>query len=624
MRGENFRYDFGSKGHKPNEIEICKNNIKEAIKLINEYNIRKMNPSRVQQLIRLYNRYCSDYGSIEYSDDKHNMNLVALPYIAKRAGDQLQVLSCRQSIYYEEFTAPIQCVFWTIDRVAAAFAIMLGIPVVLQLPLKNAEIYLPNRAFLETLTIRLNQMLNPPAVGGNICTRQMFDTHKFGLVDTNCFLKLFLELCNPYSDIYDPFTLLDVINYTIFRTENIVDDIFLNENNILVNHNEVFPNTGTKYPHSIIISLYINGHIHVIQKTPEGFNMEYSIQGRGSQSIDINAIITELIHVDGQYFNYIIKTRSNADNVITALPAALPAAKSSEINMTNVNKKSTVRTIRNYNGTEYYFMLNGSVVNPTSGLVDAIIYDNGVLHNPINNEPIQQTVNGLNYYVRLIDNQIYLLGPDMKYYLPTPSGNLVRQGGRRQRKARKMNGGGNNFYKEWEETLVTSKLKENIFINFIQLLSICENQYFLHRDSADNFYTYNSKCQLRHGGHTQNELMAFISSLIIIYKKCKKDNSSNKIKEFIFLFSYFPIILKSITKLNNEYIITELESYIGSWFNHNNFFTKLISQAPNFIQNVRRINIANFQNVLTLITETYERNMNDIHKIIENKMRMNI
>ena len=71
--------------------------------------------------------------------------------IKKRLGDQLQVASCKKRIRYTtsaggtiEYGGDLPAVFWSFDRVAVAYAILLGIPCVQEFVNGNVHIYLPN------------------------------------------------------------------------------------------------------------------------------------------------------------------------------------------------------------------------------------------------------------------------------------------------------------------------------------------------------------------------------------------------------------------------------------------------------------------------------------------------
>jgi len=89
---------------------------------------------------------------------------IASHLIKKRLGDQLQVASCKKRIKYRnaagasiEYGGDLPCVFWSFDRVAIAYAILLGIPCVQEFVNGNVNIYIPRTQ------------------GGGACTRAKLD-----------------------------------------------------------------------------------------------------------------------------------------------------------------------------------------------------------------------------------------------------------------------------------------------------------------------------------------------------------------------------------------------------------------------------------------------------------------
>jgi hypothetical protein len=85
--------------------------------------------------------------SIRYPDVNILKKLASI-FLKKRCGDQLQVLSCLRPIVYEggrTYGGESPCVFWSYDRLAIAFAILKGIPCVLEKPcgiVENARVYI--------------------------------------------------------------------------------------------------------------------------------------------------------------------------------------------------------------------------------------------------------------------------------------------------------------------------------------------------------------------------------------------------------------------------------------------------------------------------------------------------
>lgn len=77
---------------------------------------------------------------------------IASHLIKKRLGDQLQVASCQKRIKYRnvagasiEYGGDLPAVFWSFDRVAIAYAILLNIPCVQEFVNGNVRIYLPRK-----------------------------------------------------------------------------------------------------------------------------------------------------------------------------------------------------------------------------------------------------------------------------------------------------------------------------------------------------------------------------------------------------------------------------------------------------------------------------------------------
>jgi hypothetical protein len=116
--------------------------------------------------------YCAAlHGNKEFTNegpwgDSTLLRTMAIHLMKKRHGDQFQVRSCAEPINYRhkvlgevEFGGREKpCVFWSVDQLAIAFAIFLGIPCVYQLANKNVTVYLPSKK---------NQVQE-----GGACTRQ--------------------------------------------------------------------------------------------------------------------------------------------------------------------------------------------------------------------------------------------------------------------------------------------------------------------------------------------------------------------------------------------------------------------------------------------------------------------
>jgi hypothetical protein len=168
-------------------------------------------------------------------DDVPLLRLMAIHLMKKRHGDQLQVKSCLEEIAYERdgkqlvFGGKTPCVFWSYDRLAIAFAILLHIPCVHQMPNKNVMVYLPKR------------MEEGGAQGGGACTRANLEhtaaelsTTSEALMDeinrdTDClkrYVELHLEIDKiQYSPIYLLY-LLKLKKMTVANLGEISDDVF--------------------------------------------------------------------------------------------------------------------------------------------------------------------------------------------------------------------------------------------------------------------------------------------------------------------------------------------------------------------------------------------------------------
>lgn len=196
--------------HKPTEKEICKATVQNKINFLNSVNITyKKNDSKnsVGELIDMYENPC-DYAFLYSIDDKSKFEAI-VPYIAKRGGDQLQVLSCKQNITYDTPVKPPR-VFWTIDLVATAFAIMNDVITVLQRPDKQAEIYIPPIRGLK---------------GGRPCLRSdvaMFQESNVGYknMDTECYSAILRAKFDRTSPLFDINLVLDILSYNLQLTKD--------------------------------------------------------------------------------------------------------------------------------------------------------------------------------------------------------------------------------------------------------------------------------------------------------------------------------------------------------------------------------------------------------------------
>jgi hypothetical protein len=121
----------------PNVIPMCILTANSLIKQ-NEYNLRYTDITGEDA----NDSYCKtferseEYGGVAFDSRDVYVKRIAAQFIKKRLADQLQAASCLETITYTGGItiggAEKPCVFWTHDRLAAAFAILNGIPCVLE------------------------------------------------------------------------------------------------------------------------------------------------------------------------------------------------------------------------------------------------------------------------------------------------------------------------------------------------------------------------------------------------------------------------------------------------------------------------------------------------------------
>ncbi len=118
---------------------------------------------------------------------------IASHLIKKRLGDQLQVASCKKRIAYKnadgiiEYGVEKPCVFWSFDRVAIAYAILLDIPCVQELVNGNVIIYIPI------------------IQGGGTCTRNMLNYTADEMAANIPTSEPIVNLINHYPDCFDKY-----------------------------------------------------------------------------------------------------------------------------------------------------------------------------------------------------------------------------------------------------------------------------------------------------------------------------------------------------------------------------------------------------------------------------------
>jgi hypothetical protein len=475
-------------GHKPNEINICKTRIQKYISDITRP-IPADGPSYFSGLAPsppgTNITFCDNYDKIIYTDNLNNKNKqkIAFSYVAKRAGDQLQVLSCLppvdqssmlpvdQRITYYIPAIPgmpeistegnykiSNCVFWTIDVVAACFAILNNITTVIQHPDKSITIYKKNdyRPNYEPMPAGGKQKKNQK---GGVCTRGNLKNALNGDITDNCWNMAMLSLCDITSDYYEPWTLLNFLVYYLNTTEP--GSSVTNTLNGIYN----------------FVSLSNNNCLCV---RPVDVTEPYNVNNTSGNIILYHDSII-IIYVKEVFWDYI----------------------------------------------------------------DIHLRENGLMYRYSLNDIVQHVSIYKQHFYE------YIEGSDF----------IVIEG---------MGGGNRNtFYDNWKQLEKRFNINDakQLFLDFIELLSICETQYFQHIDVADNYYVYNPKSTVTIGGHTQIELLSFIKTLIMFYKNVK--NNINKLEVFLKIFICFPSLLK---KHNVNFINIELQDYIGSWFNYKPIF----------------------------------------------------
>jgi hypothetical protein len=556
----NATYNFSGQGIKPNSIEVCKGNINDKVNDIitaaggdttRYQTIGGTAATRaVAALVALFNAECGIYNNLSYPIAAEGglvtpnvKKEIVIPYIAKRGGDQLQAASCSHTITYTlkrprgvrkptgqvDYTfeyvsvnaegiesADINvtinnAVFWTYDRVAAMFAVLMGITTVLQTGSKDAIIY--KRIDSDFSFTTIPPPLQPPfsvsagwapviasrqvvraaggslalpihiprppkyTKGGAICTRAQ--NRITGRINLACFYNNLADLCTPFGPLYDAFTLLDILIYYNFIRGNTLRLNNIHENKTLILCVDRCIRLDNTINKDIITSARgAAGPGSDILETPAN-NIKYI--GGPNNTIAVNGIRLDIDGLGGA--------------------GAEP---------------SLIQILRQYNP-----------VRPRNGNQDGL---------------------GIN-------DEEYLA----RYGLQEVRRNGIIAGG---------NGSGTkssqSFYDLWANTQLKYNLEgaHLLFYKFIYLLAICENRYFSVRDSADNFYVYDT-VPVRYGGHTQITMMAFLDEFIAEYKKAKSNPAD--LDTFLQMFIYFPFLCK---KYNRNDILIDLIEYINVWFHY--------------------------------------------------------
>jgi hypothetical protein len=117
-------------------------------------------------------------------------------------------------------------------------------------------------------------------------------------------------------------------------------------------------------------------------------------------------------------------------------------------------------------------------------------------------------------------------------------------------------GGALTFNQIWKNAFQTPT--DALFFEYVKLLSACEDQYFTRPDYRSTFYAMDSTSFLSIGGHSNIEMTVFLNELIQYH------NTTVDKKAFYDMFPYFTSLLK--TKKEGEFILTEIKSYITTFY----------------------------------------------------------
>jgi|694.fasta_scaffold49800_4 hypothetical protein len=581
------QYQYGGKGKSPNAIEVCKIKIKDAVDEIirnsnapgaggiNYYQTFNggANPEKntINGLIAFFNKDCTIYNTLGYNNANINpqggdpaenlINRIVIPYIAKRGGDQLQVESCRSRINYilkraqylqkpnahgnntfshwylnvnsngnpiaaGEQYAIDNCVFWTYDRVAAMYAVLRGVTTVLQTATKDAIIYKKIRNGVD------------PAP---------------------------LPRCPFYVGI------LWVANLPLYRFETLAAANNWEQNKIRPN-GQVGGAVCTRDDVQ-----RVRGELHLGALVDEvAGRRAFSRSRRVSDECFYNLMVKLCTPGTNVYepftllkfINYYINTRVLvAPQTWTDNPLYVLEERELELSIDRCIglRSETETTIRLPNGTNYRnaqgqivrifqpYYLQGApprILNIPGMLIERGVGADGNIRITIGDNVGVYHLHGLGGILSLLA----IPGDRMTYFNYIREIEGLRLGG----------GDGRTFYDKWAEVQdsYNQETAKELFIDFLELLSYCENQYFANRDSADNFYVYNP-IPVLHGGHTQYQMMAFLDTLIKHYNDRK--SQASKLDTLLKCFIYFPKLLKN---MDLESILIDIRDYISVWFNY--------------------------------------------------------
>lgn len=313
IKDKTTTYEFEKdSAHKLTEITICKTNIQDttydAVSSVTKTGKSEDTWSKevngVSDLTLLYGNYCNDYDKLEYRKITESLFEIAVPYFAKRGGDQLQVESCKKEIKYTNSNGTHtvnNAIFWTIDRVAAAYAILRNVITVLERPNKTAEIYFPTRREAYSVVT----IPRTGTKGGAACTRS-----KVGLND-KCMTDILIRNITKGDPLYDFYLLMDLLFYRIraitkiprkpegankaLTIDNINRKVNEIEEDINVNIGTFNCYEGCYTPNVIIGTVDGKEQLTIVGPVPEGGFEKYCLFNAGKYSVEVTTTETPYV-----------------------------------------------------------------------------------------------------------------------------------------------------------------------------------------------------------------------------------------------------------------------------------------------------------------------------------------
>jgi hypothetical protein len=446
-----------------------------------------------------------------------------------------------------------------------------------------------------------------------ICTREKLQLilKNHVPINDNCFLLGLQYLCDFTSEYYQPWTLFNMLFYYFSINKERYNDIYENlnsmKNNMYISDDNciITKEIEKSYiPKPEIIAAIAAARRDAIIDIAIPDTVAATAAGNAARrdaaiNVAINAFISSLAaagnptartarnsiaegnaaardYAINTFFNAYVNDFINKNNPAAhAAVAAGNAAYHAAINAgdnhataNNAKNNAIVDAIITITGHNNYLASIPAI--PILGQNDTnnrILYSTNmeILYNAGNNNPIQFNIPVGTPKLTLDITGLYGIlsifhidNVKKSYFLyNTDDGPIAEFGG---------GGESTTFYDKWNS--LNEKFDENIakevFTEFIELLTLCENQYLIHIDYAFGIYAYNSTLPVYKGGSTQIEMSAFIKTLIRKYKEALR--TPTRLQQFLYVFASFPRLLKYFPQL--EIILDELHSYIGKWFKY--------------------------------------------------------